>query len=347
MDIRRESVFISAIRSFLRAFFAVAGIFLAFLICSGIYSIFAGSALIEDKTTLSILPDADGKREMVSPSAPAILQINLHGPIGIDLKDINSEMFNNILVDSRSGLLAHDRIKGILLHINTPGGAAVDADDIYVMLKAYKERYKVPVYAFVDGLCASGGMYVASAADQIFASPVSAIGSVGVVYGPFFNVSKTLDKIGIEAKTLTEGIDKDTLNPTRPWKEGEDKWIKDLMAFTYDRFVSIVTEARPRLTKDQLMNVLGARMYDCVEAEKLGYIDHAMATRDQALLALMEAAHIDSAEPYQVVELQPRRRWLTEFVGGNSSLLSGKVEHTFDLKSVYRRSPFSYLYQPE
>ena len=347
MEIRRESVFISAIRSFLRAFFALCGIFAAFMIISGVYSAFSTTPLIEEKTYLNILPDANGKREMVNPAAPAILQINVHGPIGMDLKDLNSESFNNILIDSRSGLLSHDRVKGILLHINTPGGAAVDADDIYLMLKEYKERYQVPVFAFVDGLCASGGMYIASAADQIFASPSSAIGSVGVVYGPFFNVHTTLDKIGIEARTLTEGIDKDALNPTRAWKEGEDQWIKDLLAFMYNRFVTIVSEARPKLTKDQLVNVLGARMFDCVKAEQLGYIDHSMTNRNQALLALMEVAQIDPNHPYQVVELQPKKRWLSDLVSGGAGFLSGKIEHTFDLGQGRKRSPFAYLYRPE
>ena len=347
MDVRRESVFISAIRSFLRAFFAVCGIFIALILMSMVYSSFSTASFIDEKTTLSILSDANGKREMVSPAAPAILQINIHGAIGMDLKDLNSESFNNILVDSRSGLLSHDRVKAILLHINTPGGAAVDSDDIYLMLKEYKERYKVPVYAYVDGLCASGGMYIACSADQIYASPSSAIGSVGVVYGPFFNIYGTMGKLGIEARTLTEGLDKDALNPTRPWKEGEDQWIKDLLAFTYNRFVTIVTEARPRINKEQLLHVLGAKMFDCVEAQKLGYIDVAMATRDQALTALLEAAHIDPNHPYQVVELQPRRRWLSELVNGSSSLLSGKIEHTLDISQGRKRSPFSYLYQPE
>ena len=347
MEIRPESVFVSAIRSFCRSFFAVCGILLAFFAFSTVYSMFSGGALIEEKTNLNILVDAEGKREMVSLSAPAILQINVHGAIGIDLKDINSENVENILVDSRSGLLSHGRVKGILLHINSPGGTVVDSDNIYRMLKEYKERYKVPIYAYVDGLCASGGMYIACASDKIFASPSSAIGSVGVIYGPFFNVYNTLGKIGVEAKTLTEGIDKDTLNPTRPWKEGEDQWIKDLLAANYDRFLMIVTEARPRLTKDQLTHVLGARMFDGQLAEKLGYIDHAMASRDDALLALMEEAQIDPTHPYQVVELEPKHSWLSELMTSKSSLLSGKIEHTFDLGEGSKRSPFAYLYQPK
>jgi protease-4 len=342
MEIKRESVALSALRSFCRAFFAVSGILLAFFIFSTVYSLFSSSPLLESKTTLNILPDAAGKRELVSLAAPAILQINVHGPIAIDPKDINNERVENILIESRTGLLANNRVKGILLHINSPGGSALDSDDIYLMLKEYKQRYNVPIFAYVDGLCASGGMYIASAADQIFASPSSMIGSVGVIFGPFFNIYNTMTKIGLEAKTLTEGLDKDTLNPTRPWRSGEEGWLQDLIAFSYDRFVSIVTEARPRLSKDQLVNVLGAKMFNCQEAEQLGYIDHAMTNRSQALLALMEQAHIDPSQGYQVVELEPKQSWLAELVRGRS-----QIEHKFDFgTATHRSSPVSYLYQP-
>ncbi|MBI3508754.1 MAG: S49 family peptidase, partial [Chlamydiia bacterium] len=125
MDIQRESVFISALRSFLKAFFALAGLFLAFVIFSSVYAFMSGGSLIEEKTSLTILPDANNQRTLVSPSAPAILQINIHGVIGMDGKDINSQAMENILIDSRTGMLAHDRVKAILLHINTPGGTVV------------------------------------------------------------------------------------------------------------------------------------------------------------------------------------------------------------------------------
>jgi len=340
-----ESIFVSALRSFFRAFFAVCGILLGLVIFSFVYAMFTGTGFIEEKTTMTILSDASGKRMMVSPTAPAILQLNIHGPIGIDRLDLSSETVENILIESRMGMLSHDRVKGILLHINTPGGTVVDSDNIYRMLQQYKERYQVPVFAYVDGLCASGGMYIASAADQIFASPSSAIGSVGVIYGPFMNVYQAMGKIGVEAKTLTEGIDKDTLNPMRPWKEGEDQWIKDILAFSYDRFLTVVTTGRARLTKDLLIHTLGARMFNCETAQKLGYVDHAMSSREEALLALCEQVQIDPGHPYQVVELSPKRNWLSGLVNGTSPLVSGKVEHGFAWEGDTKKAPFSYLYQ--
>jgi signal peptide peptidase SppA len=326
-------------------FFAVCGILLALFLFAMVYSFFSGSALIEPKTTMNILPDASGKRELTSMTAPAILQLNIHGVIG-DPKNLDSSTVENILLDSRTGLLANDRVKGILIHFNTPGGTVVDSDNIYRMLMDYKARYKVPIFAYVDGLCASGGMYISSSAEKIFASPPSIVGSIGVIIGPFFNIYDSLQKIGTQTKTLTEGIGKDAMSPFHPWKEGEESPYKALNIYYYDRFVQIVTSARPRLDKDKLIHEYGAHVFDPIRAEEYGYIDKANASRDDALLALLEAAKIDPSKPYQVVELQPRSEWLSELFSGKNSLLTGKIEHSLDLGQPKICDQFAYLYQP-
>ena len=348
MEIMNESIFTSSLRSFCRTFFTVCAIFLALFIASLVHSVFFPPSLIEGKTSLTVLPDATATRKELPFSTPAILQINLHGVIGMDgPESINSQTVEDILLDSRVGPLGHNRVKGILLHLNSPGGTVVDSDNIYQMLKAYKAKYNVPIFAYIDGLCASGGMYIACAADQIFASPPSLIGSVGVILGPMFNVSETLKKVGVEALTLTQGLDKDALNPTRPWKPDEDASYKTITAFMYEQFVEIVTSSRPRLDKQKLIDEYGAHMFNCVDAEKFGYIDHGMSNRNAALTALLEAAQIDGTKPYQVVELKPERNWVSQIVKGQNGLLSGKVEHTLNLGKAKFRDPFSYLYLHE
>ena len=346
MEITRESIFVSALRSFSKMFFAVCGILLAVFLFSMVYSLSSGTTLIEPKTTMTVLPDAEGKREMVSLTAPAILQLNIHGVIG-EPTILDSEVVENILVESRTGLLANDRVKGILIHFNTPGGTVVDADNIYRMIKDYKAKYHVPVFGYVDGLCASGGMYIASSADKVYASPTSIIGSVGVILGPFFNIYDSLGKIGVQSKTLTKGLDKDAMSPFRPWKEGEDDSYKSIISFFYDRFVQIVTTARHRLDKEKLVNEYGAHVFDPVRAEQYGYIDKSDSSRSEALLALLDEAKIDPTKPYQVVELEPRHDWVSQLFKSKNSILSGKVEHSFDLGQPKIRDQFAYLYQPE
>lgn len=343
MEVERESIFVSAIRSFSRMFFAVCGIFLALFFLSIFYSMLAPSQLLPEKTNLVVAPNAEGVRELVSVSAPAILELRINGVIG-DPRFVDSNIVSDILIDSRTGLLSHNRVKGILLRINTPGGAATDSDDIYRMLMAYKKRYQVPIYAYVDGLCASGGMFVASAADKIYASPSSEIGSVGVRMGPIFNVSETMARYGVQARTLTQGIDKDMLNPTRPWREGEDDSLKAVMKSLYDDFVNIVADARPRLDKSKLVNEYGAQIFDGNKSLEIGFIDQANSSRDETLKALLTAANIGEGQSYQVVELELRKNILSEFMT-SSPLLTGKVVHSIDIGLPQIRDRFLYLYE--
>ncbi len=343
---QRESIFSSATRVFFKMFFGLLGLFIAMLVFAFIYSSFSPSPLLENKTTLSLVPDAEGKRELLPMTDPVILQINIHGIIG-DPQKVNAELMQNVLLDSRSGFLANNRVKGILLHFNTPGGTVVDSDDIYRMLNEYKEQYKIPIYGYVDGLCASGGMYIASSADKMFAGPASIIGSVGVVIGPFFNIYDFMGKVGLKARTITAGIDKDEFNPTKLWKEGEGTSIQTITEFMYRRFVDVVTTARPQLDKTKLIQEYGAHVFDCVTAEKLGYVDHAMTSRDMALKELLIAANIESGHHYQVVSLTPKNPWLSEIVSGKSPLFSGKIEHTFDSIPRHIREQPCYLYRYE
>lgn len=345
----KEPILKAALRTFLRMFFAILGLFFSFFLVSVVYGILNGSnPMIEEKTAMEVRPDAQGKKEFLPPSTPVVLELKIHGPIGMmdTPESVTSEHIENILIDSRTKLLAKDRVKAILLHFNTPGGSVFDSDDIYRMLLDYKARYQVPIFAYVDGLCASGGMYIASAADQIFASPSSVIGSVGVVSGPFFNFHETLKKIGVDALTLTEGKDKDSLNPMRPWKPDEAKTHQDLLAGFYDRFVEIVTNARPKLERYELTHEYGAKVFIAKQAEERGYIDVAGASRADALNALLKKASLNPEEPYQVVELKNTPHWISHLVKGIDTLAKGKVEHRVFFGEPTLKDPFAYLYLP-
>lgn len=311
-----------------------------------IYSMFASSPLLEDKTVMTLVPDANEKIELCSISAPVILEIPINGVIG-DPQKLNADTIRNILIDSQMGLLKGNRVKGILLTFNTPGGTVIDSEAIYAMVLDYKARYKVPVFGYVEGMCASGGMMIASAADQLFSGPAGVIGSVGVVWGPFFNFYDLMTTYGVHAKTFTQGLDKDFLNPTRPWTDRDTSSMTAIMQFSYNRFVDIVTLGRPRLDRTKLIQEYGAHVFDCVTAEQYGYIDHAMSSRQKTLLALLQTAGVDANAPYQVVTLMPKTAWIAELMKGQSSLLSGKVEHVFGDISVRILEQPCYLYKHE
>lgn len=327
-------------------FFSVCAIFLAFIAMSILYSSISTTATLEDKTKIKYLSDAENKREIVASTAPVILQLNIHGVIG-EPNALDTDVVQNILIESRTGVLKDNRVKGILLHMNTPGGTVVDSDNIYRMINVYKEQYKVPVFAYIDGLCASGGMYISCSADQVYAGPSSIIGSVGVIIGPFFNVVDGLAKLGIKSQTITEGLDKDMMTPFRPWKADEDTSLKVVTAYFYQQFVDIVTTARTRLDKTKLVQVYGAQVFDPIQAQENGYIDHANSSRNEALLALLTQANVDHTKPYQVISLEPKNEWISSLFNEKSSpLITGKIEHTIDTGAPKIRDQVAYLYQP-
>ena len=210
--------------------------------------------------------------------------------------------------------------------MDTPGGTVTDSDAIYRALMEYKQKYKIPIYAFVDGLCASGGMYITSAADKIFATSSSVIGSVGVIIGPMFNVSQLMDKYGVHALNITAGKDKDMLSPFRPWKEGEDSSLRAITEALYQQFLSIVTSARPHLDKDKLINTYGAQIYDAALAEQYGYIEAANSSYSSALAALASVAQLEEHH-YQVFQISPPHFFFSDLASEKLELLRGKVTH--------------------
>lgn len=345
MNVTRESIFISAFRTFCNSLAGMFGI-LAGLIIIAVLFIFASKpAMVSDKTTMIIAADADGNRSLLPDSSPAILRINIHGEIGT--RDLNAKLLQTQLLDSREGALKHNRVKGILLHINSPGGTVDDANNMYMSLVAYKEKYKVPIYAYVDGMCASGAMYIACSADKIFSNPTGIVGSVGVIMGPNFNVSGLMEKYGVSQVTLTQGKDKDMLSPYRPWKPGEDDSLKAILAYDYERFTDIVSKNRSRINKQKLINEYGAQVFDPPKAQELGYIDDGDSSYSAALSELVTQAKIDTA--YQVVELKVPHPILSDLIEGQSPLFSGKIKHEIQLtpalKSEWMNRPL-YLYSP-
>ncbi len=344
MEVIKESIFISAIRSLCKTLFGVFGIFLAFIPIILIIMSLGSSHEAMDKTVFSPLPDLNGNNRVLPANTPAILQIKIHGVIGNN--EVTSAVIESQLIESRKGILQNNRVKGILLYMQTPGGTVVDSDNIYRMLQTYKAKYNVPVYAFIDGLCASGGVFISCAADQIFSSPVSIIGSVGVFSGPFFNVYDPLNKWGVKSLYLSDGKNKTELSPYQPWKENEGESLQKICSYNYQNFVEVVTANRVRVDKDKLINEYGAKVFDPPTALEYGFIDHDKASYQDTLEALLQAAGIDMAKPYQVVELVPKAKWLSDLIRGQNSLSKTirQALHMEPQDSTWRN--FSYLYQP-
>jgi protease IV len=346
----RDSILYSAIRALVVAFCVVIGLCLGFVFISVLLGALTSNVNDHRLTTVNteeILPNANGKREALSSDAPVILQLNISGVIGME--GLTEETIRQQLVESREGNFKDNRVKGLLLYIDTPGGTVTDADGIFRALREYKEKYKVPIYAYIDGLCASGGMYVALAADKVYATDTSLIGSIGVIAPTFMNLTNLLDKIGVETLTISAGKGKDALNPLRPWKPGEDDNYRKIIDYYYDHFVDLVIARRPEITKDKLVTDYGAHIFPAPQALDRGFIDFSGTTLADTLRELLKVSGIED-ENYQVVRLENKSWWRTLFSSKANSLISGQIQHSISFSpeiDILLRNQYLYLYAPQ
>lgn len=281
-------------------------------------------------TNAIVMPTHNWTVKDLSRTTPTIVRINIEGIIGMDsLKEKN---IRNQLVDTIHGEISQDQVRAVMLFINTPGGVADDCAAIYQLLKEYKARTKVPVYAFVDGLCASGGMYLACTADKVYCTKASLVGSVGTISGPFFNFVDALDKIGVKSKTILAGKDKDSLNPFRQWREDEGAGMQHIADSCYAQFLDVVTSNRSKLTKEFLTEQ-GAKIYTADESVEYGFTDGEITSLESMLELISKEVGIESN--YQVVAMETPT-WFNELFNGpnelfKGTLFTGKVEHTIKL----------------
>jgi protease-4 len=339
-----DSLIKDAVRSFSNTFFKIFGGAVALGI------IFIGLFVLPSpgptkSTNTVVLPNHTWKAKPFSPITPTILRIPVTGTIGLNPYTTKDQLAN-VLEDFQEVNLHPGMFKAAVLYINSPGGTTDDSDGMFRLLCEFKKRMGVPVFAYVDGMCASGGMLIALAADSIIASTPSLVGHVGVIMPTAFNFTKTMEKVGIEAKTLFAGKDKDILNPFRPWPPNEGEGMQRLINGDYNRFVSLVTQYRPRITETQLHEE-GAQVYLAPEALERGYIDK---INDSYLNSLEEiASTLGIADNYQVIELQPQFSLAELLSPTPSAILKGQIHHYVrfagDIPPELANKPL-YLYHP-
>lgn len=140
-------------------------------------------------------------------------------------------------------------IRALLLVIDSPGGSPGASEAIYRVIREYKEKYKKPVIVFVESLCASGGYFIAAAADCIISTESALVGSVGVIWQTW-RLKKFIEQIGIKREIVTAGLYKAVGNS---YLEGDNKehqeYIQALLKDHYDIFLELVVAGRPSLAQ--------------------------------------------------------------------------------------------------
>jgi len=195
------------------------------------------------------------------------------------------------------------RVKAVILRINSPGGGLTACDMIYHDLTTYLGETDKPLIAAMDSVAASGGYYVACAADRIIAQPTTITGSIGVIAQLFFLQGLMQDKLGITPVTLKMGEQKDWPNMfgDAGLAEEQRKYLMEsLLEPGYERFVDVVAEGRA-IDRSDVLRLATGRIFLAPEALQAGLVDE-VDYFDRAVEAAMEFAGIEDARVIEYVE---------------------------------------------
>ncbi|GJQ26046.1 MAG: signal peptide peptidase SppA [Phycisphaerae bacterium] len=250
----------------------------------------------------------------------------------------------SFLVEKLQAAAKDDRVKAIVLRINSPGGSVTASDTMYEELLAFRKKTGKPVIAYFQDVSASGAYYLSCAADEIIAQRTSVTGSIGVIM-QMMDVSGTLGKIGVVTDAITSGAFKDAGSPLRKMKPEERKVFQDLVDGFYNQFVDIVAAGRPKLTREQIVKLADGRVYNAQQALEAGLIDR-IGTLDDALTAAKTRANIKRAN---VVVYHRPLDWTPNIYarGGPESPANVNV-FNFQLPSLFTGGPrFMYIWRVE
>jgi protease-4 len=200
--------------------------------------------------------------------------VELNGVISSD-SQANADSINQGLQDA----FEDKGTRGVILRINSPGGSPVQAGTINTEIRRLRDKYpEVPLYAVVEDICASGGYYVAVAADQIYVDKASIVGSIGVLMDGF-GFTGTLQKLGVERRLLTAGENKGFLDPFSPMDAAQRDYAKKMLAEIHQQFIDVVRTGRGKRLKESTdtfsgLMWTGQRSIDLGLADALGSVDY-------------------------------------------------------------------------
>ena len=261
---------------------------------------FAGSAAIRYDSGMGITSFLDRFRH----PAPVVGVLSLSGVIGRS-GPVDRGLSLSGLADSIERAFKFRRLAAVALAVNSPGGSPVQARLIAKRIRDLADEKDVPVYAFAEDVAASGGYWLALAADEIYADENSVIGSIGVVSGGF-GFTELIKRMGIERRLHTSGDKKALLDPFKPEKPAEVKHLKDLMGEIHESFRSRVLERRGKRLKAKEKELFSGAFWTGTRALEMGLIDGIGDLR-----SVMRAKFGDRVKLKPVARRQPflRRRF--------------------------------------
>jgi serine protease SohB len=198
------------------------------------------------------------------------------------------------------------KVAAVALVINSPGGSAAQSALIARQIRALSEEKDIPVFAFVEDVAASGGYWLACAADEIYASEVSIVGSIGVISASF-GFHELIARYGVERRVHTAGRDKSFLDPFLPEKPGDLERLKNVQDDLHQSFIDWVNERRGEKLKGADKDLFEGQFWTARPALEKGVID---AIGD--LRSIMRSKY---GEKVKMIDFGGEKRWLPTLLG--------------------------------
>jgi len=311
------------------------------LACLVLLALLAGCSVVSIDLTPRIRPLREATLEGEGPDK--ILLVDLVGVLAEEpLLALEARPQVPLLARVREELekaVADERVRALVLRINSPGGTVTASDILYQEITRFKQRRAVPVVASILDVGASGGYYVALAADRIVAHPTTITGSIGVLMLTV-NSGGLLEKIGVSASYIKSGDYKDMGSPFRPLTPAEREIFQRLIDRLYGRFVALVARRRG-LEEARVRDLADGRIYTADEALALGLVDR-IGYLDDAVALAREAAGL--AQARVVAYHRPRQYRATIYSAAEPATPAWSVAELARLATAGPR--FLYLWWP-
>lgn len=238
-----------------------------------------------------------------------------------------------LMVEALESAVAKSSVKAIVIRVNSPGGSALISENIWRAVK--RAKAEKPVVVSMGNVAASGGYYIAVAADKIFATPTTITGSIGV-FGTLPNASELAQKIGIHSElvsTHNNGMNYSVFDPMSP---SFRKFLTKNIEQTYQTFLERVSEGRG-MNLDQVDEVAQGRVWSALKAKEIGLVDEIGGLDD----AIVEAANLAGIHQYKVRDYPHYKSFMEQFIQEMTQTKTS-LKSLIELSKL-ERSPWQFL----
>ena len=264
---------------------------------------------------VAYFPKHDGPGKISVGKHTALIEIN-----GV-IAD-NTEASADIVITGLRNAFEDNNTMGIILRINSPGGSPVQSGYIYDEIVRLRKLYPdTKVYAVITDICASGGYYIAAAADEIYADKASVVGSIGVIMNGFGFV-EAIDKLGIERRLYTSGEHKAFLDPFSKENPTEVAHIKSVLKNIHQQFIVVVKQGRgDRLKNDS--RLFSGFVWSGEESVNLGLVD-----------ALGSSSYVarEIIQHEKIVNFTPKPNYLDRFAERFGAAMANTLSTTLGME---------------